>query len=455
MRKNKSKFYAIDLFAGCGGLSEGFIQAGFEVIAQVEMDDWACETLSTRHMYHALKKMRKEHYYHKYLRDEISKEELFKKFPEMNELVSHGVIKAKFGETEFDKIVKKIESGMKFQGSSRINVIVGGPPCQPYSLVGRARDPKRMKNDERHFLYEYYLKILSCLQPDFFVFENVPGLITAEAKGEEIFLRMLEDFRDINPPYEIAPSFDEFSKEPREYLLNSARYGVPQQRKRVVFVGYRKSLGLRHKDVKNVFKKILRTKDPVYAGHIVADAIGDLPSLKPGAGSNRWFGEYQKEALTPYQQKMRRSSTGIINFRARTHMKSDLERYRFFIEHHKNGNGAATLKDLINQRPDLIPDHKNLSGFIDRFKVQWWYQPSSTIMSHICKDGHYYIHPDISQRRSFTVREAARCQSFPDNYLFEGPRTEQFRQVGNAVPPLLAKAIAACILKELDKIYNL
>lgn len=448
-------FYTIDLFAGCGGLSEGFMQAGFEVLTQVEMDDWACETLGTRHMYHALKKIGKANYYHKYLRDEISKEEIFKKFPDIHKLVSHGVIKAKFGKTKQSRIREKIEKAAKYYGVSGFNVVIGGPPCQPYSLIGRSRDPDRMKNDKRHFLYEYYLKILEYLKPDFFVFENVPGLITAETKGHEIFLKMLEDFRNISPPYEIAPSFDEYYENPRKYLLDGSRYGVPQKRKRIVFVGYKKSLLRRNNSVKDVFKNILTAGKPRYAGYTVTDAIGDLPLLKPGEGSDAWFGEYQKEAAIPYQKIMRQDSPGIINHRARTHMKSDLERYKFFIEHYLNGNRAATLIDLMKERPDLTPAHDHLDKFLDRFKVQWWQQPASTITSHISKDGHYYIHPDIHQCRSFTVREAARCQSFPDNYLFEGPRTEQFRQVGNAVPPLLAKAIADRILKELDKIYNL
>lgn len=448
------KYYVIDLFAGCGGLSEGFTQTGFEVIAQVEMDKWACETLTTRHLYHTLKKIGKIYFYDKYLKREITKENIFNKFPDVYQLVSVGTIQAEFGKSKLNRILGKLETVLKFHGASGFNVVIGGPPCQPYSLVGRARDPYRMRNDRRHFLYGYYLKILENLRPDFFVFENVPGLITAEAKGKEIFLRMLDDFRNINPSYEIAPSFDEYSRNPREYLLDSSKFGVPQKRKRVIFVGYKKSLLLHNKNIKNVFKNILKVKEPRYAGYTVVDAIGDLPSLKPGEGNDKWFHEYQEETSIPYQKKLRQLSQGVINHRARQHMKSDLERYKYFIEHHLNGNKAATLYDLMSEKPELTPAHQHLDKFIDRFKVQWWHRLSSTITSHICKDGHYYIHPDISQCRSFTVREAARCQSFPDNYLFEGPRTEQFKQAGNAVPPLLARVIANCICKELDKIYN-
>jgi len=448
------KFYAIDLFAGCGGLSEGFRQMGFEVIAQVEMDRWACETLKTRSLYYKLRKTKKLHWYFKYLKGEMSKGEIYERFTDIKTELDLEVIRAEFGKDNLREILNRIENVRKYYETPKFHVVLGGPPCQPYSLVGRSRDPDRMMLDERHFLYGYYLEILKTLQPDFFIFENVPGLITAKAGGEEIFSKMIEDFRGIYPSYEIAPSFDEYSRNPRQYLLNSTMYGVPQKRRRIVFIGYRKSLLLKNANVKDVFKRVLKSKVPEYAGYTVSDAIGDLPPLALGKGSDGWFGEYHTEAITPYQEKMRTWSPGIVNHRTRTHMKSDLERYRFFIEHRLNENKAATLSDLMKERPDLTPAHNHLNNFLDRFKVQWWSQPSSTITAHICKDGHYYIHPDISQCRSFTVREAARCQSFPDNFKFEGPRTEQFRQVGNAVPPLLSRTLAQCILWELKRIHG-
>ncbi len=452
---SKSRYFVIDLFAGCGGLGEGFSQAGFEIVSQIEMDKWACETLKTRHLYYELKKTNRLYLYQQYFQEKKSREAIFQKFPDLQSLIADRVIQAEFGKVSIEKIIEKIEYAKRQFNTTKVHVVIGGPPCQAYSIVGRARDTEGMKEDKRNFLYEYYLQILERVQPDFFVFENVPGLITAEAKGEEMFSKMIEDFKNISPSYEIAPSFDEYYCNPSKYILNTSKFGVPQRRKRVVFIGYKKIILSKNPNVKKVFQKILSHKQSRFGGYTLSDAIGDLPHLKPGEGSDRWHSSYlNNNFTTPYQKLMRRNSCGIANHRARTHMKSDLERYRFFIEHHLNGNKVATLTDLMRERPDLTPKHNHLDKFLDRFKVQWWSQPVCTVTAHINKDGHYYIHPDVFQCRSFTVREAARCQSFPDNFKFEGPRTEQFRQVGNAVPPLLARVIASYIQKELKIIYE-
>jgi DNA (cytosine-5)-methyltransferase 1 len=456
-RNSPASLYVVDLFAGCGGLSEGFKQAGFEILAQVEMDKWACQTLITRHIYYELRKIRKNRAYKNYLKGNISQEEILSENPSIQELVRHRVIRAQFGKEKTDDILNKIEESARIHGASRCHVLLGGPPCQPYSLIGRSRDPFRMSNDERHFLYTYYLEILERLQPDFFVYENVPGLFTAKAKEKDVFRKILSDFSSLHPAYEITPPLIEVSDDPGSYVLNAADFHVPQSRKRLVLIGYRKPLESKNPEIRSLFtllqKKGIRNRGK---GHLtVEDAISDLPSLRPGEGNDGWFGFYvQSDTVKNYQMRMRQGSAGVSNHRARTHMAADLRRYRFFIEHQRNGNGAANLIDLMNERPDLTPEHRTKDKFLDRFKVQWWSKPASTITAHICKDGHYYIHPDIDQCRSFTVREAARCQSFPDNFKFEGPRTEQFKQVGNAVPPMLAFAIARVLITELRKIYD-
>ena len=449
------EFYAVDLFAGCGGLSEGFTQSGFTVAAEIEMDKWACETLKTRHFFHELRKAHKLNLYASYIRGKLSRDEVLASQPDIKETLSKRVIRATLGKDDMEAVLQKIEASLAYHGATRVNVLLGGPPCQPYSSIGRSRDPDRMENDQRHYLYRHYLTIMKRLKPDFFVYENVPGIFSAKAEGERIFGKLQEDFYSLDPQYGITPPLHMIRERPGSYVLNSVDFGVPQQRKRLILIGYRKDLEQHNPQIGKIFGKLQQiASENRRSGHItVRDAISDLPSIKAGEGNDQYYGRYEVEKeLSPYQNKMRRRSPGILNHRARTHMESDLERYKFFIEHHRNGRQAAMLTDLIKQRPDLKPDHKNIKDFVDRFRVQWWDSPSSTIMAHISKDGHYYIHPDIKQCRSFTVREAARCQSFPDNYKFEGPRTEQFKQVGNAVPPRLAYQVARVILAELRKV---
>jgi DNA (cytosine-5)-methyltransferase 1 len=443
---------AVDLFAGSGGISEGFINAGFNVAAFLECDPSAAKTLRSRAAFHEFRSTRRLWHYNRYFREEISFEELLRKFPDLADRIEASVVEKAFGKHRYVDLIAALRNALKLQRLGKPNVLLGGPPCQAYSLVGRSRDPNRMQNDGRHFLYQHYLDVLSDLQPDFFLLENVPGLLTAKANGEDTFEKILTDFAQIEPAYEVAPTYSEYRRNPRGYLIDSSWYGVPQKRKRVLLIGYRKRLAEKHPSIRTVFKQLLLQK--LNTVLTVDDAIGDLPPLKPGEGNDGWYGDYDFKQLKAYQLAMRSRSPGISNHRARTHMGSDLERYRFFINHHLNGDKRATLLDLLTERPHLKPEHDHLDKFIDRFKVQWWTRPSATIMAHIAKDGHYYIHPDQHQCRSFTVREAARCQSFPDNFKFEGPRTEQFKQVGNAVPPRMAQAVAKVLKRQLTQIYG-
>jgi len=427
----------VDLFAGPGGLSEGFWQAGFDVICSVEMDKWATETLKTRHIYHMLVKAGKVEEYNKYLYGEIDRCELLKYCHRDSLAMNEAIIQEKMSPDTRIDILSRIENQLKRLGYNNLDVLIGGPPCELYSTIGRARYSvmkDKYWQDERLGLYEEYAFFLEELQPQLFVFENVTGLLSAKLKdGSLVINRLIDRLRDAG--YEI---FEPYGK---NYVLNAAEFGVPQMRKRVIIIGYRKDLhfgeGFYHKLYKEKSSKLLYT---------VRDAILDLPSLKCGEGSDRWYKPYDKEAHSEYAKQMRKDSPGVLNHKARAHSEADRARYLYFIEQSLMGKRANIL-DLLNDAPELRPNHKNTKTFLDRFKVQVWDYPSNTITSHLSRDGNYYIHPDPAQCRSFTVREAARCQSFPDNYLFEGPRTAQFKQVGSAVPPILSYSIADTLKK--------
>lgn len=407
----------IDLFAGAGGLSEGFIRAGFTPIAHVEMNKDACDTIKTRTAYHWLKENKKIRIYNDYLKSETkNKEELWKNVPEH---LINSVINKEISENTLPEIFKTIDKELK---GNKVDLIIGGPPCQAYSLVGRAR--KDMESDPRNHLYKHYVKALEKYKPKMFVFENVPGILSA--KNGEYLSKIFKSVN--NAGYEVAIP-------PKNYL-NAKDFGVLQDRKRVIIIGWKKELGLSYPEFK--------IRENNY--QISKDLFSDLKSLKNGEGTLNAV-EYAKPT-TEYlkQAKIRNGLDYVTQHIVRPNNENDLEIYRIAVNEWNNGKrlNYGTL-------PTRLIKHNNLKSFTNRFQVVNGEGTSHTVVAHIAGDGHYYIHPDIKQNRSISVREAARIQSFPDDYFFEGSRTAAFKQIGNAVPPLMAQIIAEKIREMIWK----
>ena len=397
------KYNFIDLFAGCGGFSEGFYMENYRSLLHFEIDKNACETLKER--------MR----YYQYEENEVEKAVLCEDITNENIL----------------EITKEII------GDQRVDVLVGGPPCQTFSSVGRAQDPDSMRNDPRNYLFENYLDILNFYRPKIFVFENVTGLLTAKPGGELIFPQILERMRET---YNVIGDEDTVT-------LNSVHYGVAQIRKRVILIGVRNDIEL---DPQEIYDRIEKThyapdEEPSTLNRYrtVRDAIEDLPSLLPGEGKEEI--DFKPTKWNEYLDELRdKEFDKLYNHVARKHNEKDRERYRILSENNWQ------LKHLSDVRQDLI--HHDPKHFGNRYTVQDYDKPGKTVVAHLYKDGNLFIHPDPSQERTFTVREAARVQSFPDDFKFVGARTHQFKQVGNAVPPLMAKAIAKAIREILDEL---
>jgi DNA (cytosine-5)-methyltransferase 1 len=396
------KYNFIDLFAGCGGLSEGFYRQGYNALAHVEINPTACRTLRTR----------MQHYGYKNAEEAVLELDITR-----------------------EDIIDCIESAVKGQP---VDVIIGGPPCQAYSSLGRAKDDNAMQDDPRNYLFESYVKVLNHYMPRFFVFENVMGMLTARINGEHIVNKIV---KALGENYKVK--FD-----PQINVLNSANYGVPQIRKRVIIIGVRKDINIEPEDmyaviVKTHYDPEMSEKDRngLKKYVTVRDAIGELPPLRPGQGQSRIPFKYSMDN----EFLKRIGSDELKELRdhvARNHNEMDIARYTVMAKNH------WTFQEMLEQREDLR--HEKARVFGNSYTVQWWDLPSKTIIAHLYKDGNQFIHPDYRQGRTFTVREAARIQSFPDDFVFEGPRTEQFKQIGNAVPPLLAEAIAGGMRKKLE-----
>lgn len=499
------KFKTIDLFAGPGGLAEGFSTLRhddgsriFPIAISVEKERSAFATLRLRAFFRQFGEA--PHQYYEYIAGRISQNELIALYPAEWKQAVHETEMLELGTPEATTIIDKRLDQLMSDSDTEF-VVIGGPPCQAYSLVGRARNRGivgyEAEKDHRHFLYQEYIRILEKSRPAAFVMENVKGMLSAKVGGKSIIDQVLKDLRaagGTDDSYTLLPLVDEGRGPLPGNLIRSEDFGIPQCRHRVIILGLRKDIASRVPPLPGSGHLLVSSSRPV----TVRDAIADMPELrsglsKGGDSDEQWqaaainaaelaaaacgregHGKVAKrlravvtELRARYEVPPRSSSqitsireNGLAswmadgrmmclpNHNSRGHMESDLARYAF----------ASAFAEVEGRSPkasefpgDLAPAHQNWDSgkFADRFRVQCWDRPSTTVTSHISKDGHYFIHPDPSQCRSLTVREAARLQTFPDNYFFEGNRTQQYVQVGNAVPPLLARQIAEVVAKLL------
>jgi DNA (cytosine-5)-methyltransferase 1 len=416
---SEGKLTYIDLFAGAGGLSEGFIREGFTPIAHVEMNKFACETLKTRVAFHYLKNKSGFKRYISYLKKEINRDMLWKQVPTFE---MDSVIQSEISKKTINNIFESIDKRVK---GRKVDVIIGGPPCQAYSIVGRARDPKGMTDDPRNHLYKYYVEFLNRYKPKMFVFENVPGILSA--KNGDYFSKIVKAIK--NEGYEC-----------KHELLNAKNFNVLQNRKRVIIIGWRKNLDFEFPKFDDIESKYVIKKD----------LFSNLPKLKPGEGFDvTYYNDKKSEYLKKFKIV---SNNKDLNFttqhKARPNNENDLQIYKIAIDRMIDEGKRLNYVDL----PTKLKKHKNETVFTNRFQVVDPNSISHTVVAHISGDGHYYIYPDKNQVRSISIREAARIQSFPDDFFFEGGQTASFKQIGNAVPPLMAEGIAKKIKQRLKNI---
>ncbi|REG83940.1 DNA cytosine methyltransferase [Marinomonas pollencensis] len=496
----------IDLFAGPGGLGEGFSSVQdengnpfFKIGISVEKEASAHKTLTTRAFYRKIKGLTGGLVgYNEYLQGTLTQQQLFDLYPEQAKEATMETLYSPRALGDDNEIIhERITELVKLHGNGP-KVVIGGPPCQAYSLAGRSRNAGikgyKAEDDHRNFLYKEYLKVLSIAQPDVFVMENVRGILSAKIDGTVMFPSILEDLQDPGQAtkiesakyrvHSLVVSADDPNNpvyhDSKDFLIKAEEYGVPQARHRVILLGVRE-------DIKNVPSTLHRSDEQVS----VRQAIDDLPKLRSGFSKRTddpkdWektvsknskqikallknqFNEVSCLDLKPFKNLPRSADQPIeplkkvpkklaewyrnnapicvLNHETRGHMESDLLRYAYSAAYTELSGGISPKSRDFPE--ELAPKHENWKSgsHADRFRTQAANKSATTVTSHISKDGHYFIHYDPKQCRSLTVREAARLQTFPDNYLFEGNRTQQYVQVGNAVPPYLAQQIGMVVM---------
>lgn len=412
-RTNK-KLHTIELFAGCGGLLEGFLQQGcYDTLACVEWEKAPCLTLTNR---------LKQKWHHSNADNEVIRFDIQR----TDELING------FDDVEYGKH----EGLAKLIGNQTVDVIVGGPPCQAYSLAGRAASKNGMKGDYRNYLFESYMRIVKHFKPKFFVFENVIGLLSAAPDGYPIVDRIRKEFIDAG--YKVVENF-------RDALFDVSDWGVPQHRKRVIIIGIRMDCfdngdkcvtdDMLH-DFYSVIMPSLRQKQ-----RTVSDAIGDLPKIYPL--SNPIVQNGKKYSHAPI------SSNKYMNHVPRFHNIRDISVVRLLTEDIQSGRENYVSGEELKKLYHKVTGNKNTN--FTRYHVLRNDEPSNTIVAHLGKYGLMHIHPDPEQSRTITVREAARLQTFPDDFEFLGGQMAQYKMIGNAVPVYFAKIIAEALYKLIDK----
>lgn len=431
LMKKYNSYTFIDLFAGAGGLSEGFVRAGYTPIAHIEMNKDACNTLKTRSAFHYLHKNGLLEIYEDYLKHKKEGTDGRKLWNQVPKNVTNTTICATIGKNTIDDIFDNVD---RLKGNRKVDIIIGGPPCQAYSIVGRARMGKEVEKDPRNELYRYYVQFIKRYNPKMFVFENVLGLLSAK-RGE--------------PFADLKYLVNELGYEMECKVQIASEHGVLQNRKRVIIVGWKKM-------EEGTKSKYHYPELPIEECHyqVLRDLFSDLPIRKAGEGSFCETVLYTKPlSEMPYLKEslIRGQMTFTTQHIARPTNENDRQIYKIAIDKWLN----ERLRLNYAQLPIELQTHRNKKTFLNRFNVVDPYGCSHTVVAHIAMDGHYYIYPTLNPTlgtvRSITVREAARLQSFPDDYYFEGSRTSAFKQIGNAVPVVLAQKIAEAIKEMLQR----